>query len=325
MTHARGMAEHPPAVTPRRAMQRIQIRNFDLNLLVVFAVLYESRSVTRASERLSLTQPAVSHALKRLRDAIGDPLFLQSKRGLVPTARAEQLVEPARRALAEVETALSGAPAFDPASSTREFDIAASELVELGVVPRLLGVLHQVAPHVHVRLNPMPDEAGAISELETGARQLMIGSQVIKSSALRNETVAEIRLAVLCGRSLGCSSRTVPLELYLRTPHVVLRHQGPRRNVINESFTARNLDRRVGAVVQNFVAMAMVAAECGYICHMPAAMARRFARTLGLTVHASPLGLKPSPVVLTSHRRADSDPAVGWLLQQTRTLASRLQ
>jgi DNA-binding transcriptional LysR family regulator len=111
-------------------MHKINITGFDLNLLSIFVMLWETRSVTRASDRLALTQPAVSHALRRLRDAVGDDLFVNAKGGLLPTARAEALIGPVREALEKIGLALQGQEAFVPSLAVRQLNIAAGDLVE---------------------------------------------------------------------------------------------------------------------------------------------------------------------------------------------------
>ena len=119
-------------------MHKINIRSFDLNLLSVFVVLWDTRSVTRASDRLALTQPAVSHALRRMRDAVGDDLFVNAKGGLVPTARCEALIGPVREALEKIGLALQEGETFVPSLAQREFNIAAGDLVEFSIVPQLV-------------------------------------------------------------------------------------------------------------------------------------------------------------------------------------------
>src|SRR4249919_3912832 len=104
-------------------MHKLNVDNFDLNLLAVFLKLWQTRSVTRASDKLALSQPAVSHALRRLRDALGDELFVASKEGLVPTARGEALIVPVREALAQIGLALQASDSFVPSLAQREFRI----------------------------------------------------------------------------------------------------------------------------------------------------------------------------------------------------------
>jgi DNA-binding transcriptional LysR family regulator len=304
-------------------MPRFNIRTFDLNLLVVFLALWETRSVTRASEKLALTQPAVSHALRRLRDALGDDLFVQSKRGLLPTARAEQLAEPVRAALEDIGASLLDGEPFAPATARREFAIAASELVELSIAPALFGAIHQEAPGVLLRLGPLPDERSAYAMLEAGDLHIVAGSRDIRGAGMRNDALAEVHMTVLAGRQLGLKKRKLPLETYLGVPHVVIRPRDHRGSKIDQALAQRGLKRPIGAVVQNYVVMAMVAARCGYICHMPSMLAQQFAEPLGLSMHDLPVKLSSTPLMMSWHKRHESDPGFAWLLARVRRALSR--
>ena len=136
-------------------MSRFNIRSLDLNLLAVFAILWETRSVSRASERLALTQPAISHALRRLRENLGDDLFVPGRKGLIPTPRASALINPVRDALAIIGQALENAPQFAPADSRREFRIATVDFAEFLMLPTLLQIITREAPNVVIRSMPL--------------------------------------------------------------------------------------------------------------------------------------------------------------------------
>ena len=131
-------------------MQKINIKTFDLNLLAVFVTLWDTRSVTRASDRLALTQPAVSHALRRLRDAMGDELFVNAKGGIVPTSRSKVLIGPIREALERIHAALRDQETFVASLAQREFNIAAGDLVEFSILPQLVEHIGQQAPGIMI-------------------------------------------------------------------------------------------------------------------------------------------------------------------------------
>jgi len=296
-------------------MPGFNIRTFDLNLLVVFLALWETRSVTKASEKLALTQPAVSHALRRLRVALADDLFVQSKKGLLPTARAEGLAGPVQAALEDIGASLEMQRAFDPAHASREFSIAASELVELSIAPALFGAIRGKAPGVLVRLGPVPEERLAHAMLEAGDLHVVIGSRDIRGAGVRNRSHAQIHMAALVHRSLGVKRRKFPLEQYLSIPHVVIRPRDHRGSKVDHALAAQGLKRSIGAVVQNYAVMAMVAARCGYICNVPSSVAEPFARALDMSIHALPVELSLTPTKLSWHRRHEADPGFAWLLQ----------
>src|SRR5689334_5527539 len=151
----------------------MNISAVNLNVLVAFAALYETRSVTAAARRAGVTQPAMSNTLGQLRRLFDDPLFLRRRGGLLPTARAEQLAEPIRRGLSQLEGALA-APRFDPKTSERRFVIMASDYVELVLLPALLRRLSKLAPRVTLQVRPWGLHE-APPELARAEADLMIG------------------------------------------------------------------------------------------------------------------------------------------------------
>src|SRR5579871_2137367 len=162
----------------------------DLNLLRIFDLLFEERSVSRAARRLSLTQSAVSHALARLREMMGDPLFTRGAGGLQPTARAEELAPQLREILVRIRTALSP-PSFDPRSSSREFTIAAGAYVCRLLLPPLVALARAAAPGVTLRIVNV--NQALLDELDQGSVDIGIGAfeeipARIKSLPLFNDT-----------------------------------------------------------------------------------------------------------------------------------------
>src|SRR5690606_22381596 len=126
-------------------MNKIHLYGVDLNLLVVFDALVAERHATRAAERIGLTQPAVSHALNRLRALFGDPLFVRSPRGMTPTSLAQEIAPSVRSILEQVEGVLRGQRAFDPAESTRQFVVGLSDYAAFVLLPRLIARLDHEA------------------------------------------------------------------------------------------------------------------------------------------------------------------------------------
>lgn len=145
----------------------------DLNLLTVFDMLYQQRSVTRTADRLGLTQSAISHALRRLRSAVGDPLFVRTGRVLQPTARAEAMAGAVREGLARLESALAPA-GFDPATAQRAFTLAAGAYFCALLVPGLVAALRDAAPGVTLRVVPIDD--GLLAAFDAGLVDLALGA-----------------------------------------------------------------------------------------------------------------------------------------------------
>lgn len=301
-------------------MSNFNINRFDLNLLVVFVELWETRSVTRTSERLSLTQSAVSHALKRLRAALDDELFLQSRSGLQPTPRAQRLVEPIKKALGEIGNSIFVESSFEPATVKREFHIALGEIVELSMTPLLVKEIAQDAPGIRLKFRAMPDTRAACDMLEKGELQLMLSTRDIHGAAIVNEEVNQLSLVAMLSKEVSLPEKVMTLEAYLSIPHVVIHPLDHRGSVVDMALAKNGLKRPIAAVVQNYMVMAMVAAQCGYICHLPHLLADQFGDLLGLAVYDLPIEVPASPLIATTHARFQSDPGVMWLLQKVRAI-----
>ena len=151
----------------------MNINAVNLNLLVAFDALFEELSVTGAARRAGVTQPAMSNTLAQLRALFGDPLFVRHRTGLTPTARAKQLAEPIRGGLRLLQGALSG-QSFEPSRSTRRFVLAASDYVELVLLPSLLRRVQREAPGVRLQLKPWGLHE-VPPELARGEIDLMLG------------------------------------------------------------------------------------------------------------------------------------------------------
>lgn len=299
-------------------MHKPNIDNFDLNLLAVFLKLWETRSVTRASDKLALSQPAVSHALRRLRDALGDDLFVSTKEGLVPTARAEALVTPVKEALAQIGQAIQKGVPFVPSLAQREFKIGAGDLVEFSIAPQLIEEIAREAPGILVKLVPVPEGELAQQLLESGDVDVVLNGQPIKAAGVRNEITAEISLVTLIWKREKLGKRRFPLDLYLKRPHIVIRTLDRRGSIVDQTLIQQGLRRQIGAVVQNFIVMPVIAQRTGYICNLPSRMGPMFANLFNLSMHEPPLPFAPSPLYLSWHKRFEADPAMAWLLQKIR-------
>jgi DNA-binding transcriptional LysR family regulator len=304
-------------------MHKTNIQTFDLNLLTTFAVLWETRSVTRASDRLAVTQPAVSHALRRLRDAMGDELFVNAKGGLVPTPRAEALIDPVRDALERIGRALTEVDSFVPSMARRQFNIGAGDLVEFTIIPQLVEQIGQLAPGMLIRMAPVPEGDLGQQLLESGTLDAVISAPPLRGPGVHTETLTDIGLSTLIWKRENLTKRRFPLPLYLKRPHVVIRTSERNGTVVDQTLAQQGLERQIGMVVQTFMAMPMVAARTGYICNVPHRMAQTFADLFDLSVHEPPIRFSPTPLIMSWHRRFDGDAAHAWLLDQIRAVVRR--
>ncbi|WP_228758263.1 LysR substrate-binding domain-containing protein [Pseudomonas pisciculturae] len=219
------------------------LRRIDLNLLVILDALLTEQHVTRAAERLHLSQPAVSHALARLRDLLGDPLLVRQGSTLVPTARALELATPLAEALAHVQ-ALLAPNRFDPASAKRRFRVAMSDYSAAIFLPALVRALRREAPGIDLQIVQASRE-GMVDGVLNGDLDLAAGVFPDMPGELRTTPLFEEHYTCLLDRNSLAADGSLDLATYLSRPHVLLEMRGSGTPEIERALTAIRQRRHV--------------------------------------------------------------------------------
>jgi DNA-binding transcriptional LysR family regulator len=308
----------------------MQLRNFDLNLLIVFDAVFEEHSIAAASERLSLSQSAVSHALRRLRRALSDDLFVREADGMRPTPKARQFAIPIKSALDRLANALGGEP-FDPARAIRSFSIGASDYATTTIIPRLVESVAHAAPSVDIYVLPA-NRVDMIRQLDEGNIDLAVGwfatvperfgrtrlldedsvfvvrpGHPLTSEAPTMERVLDFRhVAVnLLGSEVGLMDGFLPERGVLRRVHMeVAALEAPQR---------LGRDARIAVSVPHFWCLPPILIRCDMIASVPRALAIEFAKRFGLVIIADPGGPNRVAVEAIWDRQQETDPAISWL------------
>lgn len=285
----------------------------DLNLLVVFDAVARCRSVSKAAVLLSLSQPAVSHALNRLRDLTGDRLFVRGRSGFTPTPRAEAMIAPVRD-LVEAAGRVLDEPVFDPATAEHRFRIAGSDYSNLALVPNLVGRLRRSAPDCSLDL--LPVDASTLAELEAGTVDCSFWGAPSPPAPWCSRALFTDRLIGLVAEShpLGRAAEGAPvtLDAYLAHPHVVVSLRDPGPNVIDVALAERGLARRITVRTRSVTANVAALLDTDLIASVPARLLPILAPR-GYRSFDIPLALPPIDYRLVWHRRCDADPAAIWL------------
>lgn len=283
------------------------LRRTDLNLLAVFDVVYRERNLTRAARILSLSQSAVSHALARLRERLGDPLFLRQGRGVVPTPRAEQLAPEIQAALSRLEEALRGGRGFEPARDLRRATLAMPDELEPIVLPLLAANIRAAAPEA-VLASVRLDRGALRADLAAGRIDLCIDVARPTEPDVLHAPWRQHRLCVVSARA-----RRLSVEAYLAADHVAVssRRTGP---TMEEFLLGRlGMQRRVALRCQNYEAACRVVAGTELLLTMPREHAELLRPTLGFRILSMPMDLPAIDLHLFWHRQADALPANRWL------------
>jgi DNA-binding transcriptional LysR family regulator len=297
-------------------MHHMNLAAMDLNLLRVLDALLTERQLTRAAQRVGLSQPAMSHALARLREHLGDPLFVRTPRGLVPTARAMQLATPLRTALTALEQAFAGASAFDPRVARRTFAIAAADYASFVIVPRLVEKLTRVAPHVDLWVHaPAPDP---VEQLSLGDVDFVLGPRFgwRELASIHAQTLYHERFVCLVRRDHPRVKRRLDLATYASLTHVFVAPRGRPGGVVDEALGLVGLTRRVGLAVPHFLVAPHVVASSDMVVTLGARVAEPPMRVLPLKLVEAPVELPGFDVQLCWHERTTHDPAHQWLRAQ---------
>ena len=285
---------------------------YDLNLLRIFVALMEERSVTRAAERMGMTQPAVSNALSRLRQMLQDQLFVRERYGIQPTPIALELSPLIAEALAQLDDAVLGQQAFDPAHAERLFTIAPNGYVEFVIVPAVLARLEKVAPGIKLRLTPFGNdlaETGVVS----GTTALVLGRIVDPPDNLVVQHLMDEGLACAVRADHPAIGDAMTREQFETMKHVNIVPPGRMRAGLFQALAQQQLKRDVAISVTNFFAVAEMVAVTDYCATLPSLICRRLMHDPRLKILPAPVDLGSFPVEMAWHVRYRHDPAHRWL------------
>lgn len=296
----------------------MNILTFDLNLLRVLDALLRERNVSRAAERLALSQPAVSNALGRLRQLLDDPLLVRVGRSMQPTPRALELEAPIRSVLQQIEESLGTGLHFDPASSPRRFRIALTDYVELLCLPRLLQQLAEEAPRVQIEIQHLSPSL-PIAALDKGELDLALGRfDTVPERIVRRHWMSEtLQLAVR--RDHALVQQAPDLERFLQLRHLWV-HGGQTKGMVDQWLAGQGLQRQIAYTTPNYLQAAHVVASTDLVAVLPSQLARHFATLLPLQLYELPFPLEPFHLEITSLALRERDAALQWLIEKIQRL-----
>lgn len=292
----------------------MDLRNLDLNLLRVLDAVLETRHITQAARKLGLSQSAVSHALGRLREALGDELLVRGPGGLLPTERALAIAEPLRQTLSGLERALSAPRPFEPGASDRTFRVAAGDYAQFVLLPPLIARLQREAPGVNLWVTPAtPDEMN--TKLANGELDLGIGVPLgtAAGAGLRERTLFEERFVCVVRQDHPTVRKALTLEQYVSVPHAFIAPRGRKGGAVDTALAERGLERRIAVAVPHFLVVPHVVAGSDLVVTLAARVAHAFAQHLPLRILPPPLPVPDFRIALFWHERQQRDPGHVWL------------
>ena len=306
-------------------MTPLNFRSLDLNLLRVFDEVMAERSLTRAAHKLSITQPAVSNAMRRLRDVVGDELVVRSGQGVEPTPRALALWPPVREALAHLQESLAPGH-FDPATAESTFVLAMADATAATLVPALVEIIEREAPGISIRVLPLTtrDPRGL---LEAGEADMAVGyfPAALADLTARAQSGALVAFdsrrlyegEYLCVMRQGHPLADVPLTLdnYCAARHMLVSFSGRSFGFIDEALASLGRTRQVVLTVNQFFTAGRVVMNSNLLTILP----RHFVPVTGmadkLVLRELPFDVQPVHVDALWRRRGQHPQAYEWLLR----------
>ena len=290
----------------------MNLNRLDLSLLASLDILLEEANVTRAAERLHISQPALSAQLARLREAIGDPLLVPSEtgRGMVPTTRAQSLRGPLRAALAQIDALFGIQDDFDPAGAERTFRIAANDnataMIGIGLIRRFAGI----GGKLRIAFRDLAPAAAARA-LEQGSIDLMLASRRLIPAGLASVDLFEDRFRIAQRKGHPRGTGPVDLDSYCGGRHAIVSASGEFDSAVDAELARLSRRRQVVVAVSNYASVPMVLAATDYFCTLPERFLDRHAGTLD--AFDAPLALPRIALAMAWHPRSEADPAHRWL------------
>ncbi|MEY4208028.1 MAG: hypothetical protein RLZZ20_1180 [Pseudomonadota bacterium] len=297
----------------------------DLNLLRVFDAVMTEQNLTRAASRLAMTQPAVSNAVKRLRDALGDELLIRTAHGVKPTARAESLWPAVRRALADLEEAVAPR-SFELAKAHVTFRMAMADATAGLLLPPLVRVIEKDAPGIDIRMMPLTTREPRPLLLR-GDIDLAIGFfpgvvaqlQGATETPIRHERLYTSQYVCVMRKEHALANKDLSLEAYCQANHLLVSFSGRARGLVDDALLSLNKERRILLTVNQFFTAGKVVAHSDLIMVLPHHLIAATGMTNALVAKELPFPMPEVHIDMLWHERDARSPGHQWLREQLRS------
>lgn len=288
------------------------LHKFDLNFLTLFDALHRTRSVTGAARQLSLSQPATSSALGRMRKRFGDPLFVRTPQGMVPTPLADEIAPAIQDVLNTVRRRVVERQSAEPADSARTLRLSINDASGLTVLPRLVRKLQHVAPHWRVETEAVHPE-DLPRALEAGEFDLAIGNLYMLGDGTYRQKLISSTYKVIHRRNHPRLRSAPTLRDYLAADHAVMRRAGGPASLLEQALARRGQARKIALSVPQFLLLPPVVAESDLVATVPEHVASAFAGPYQLAVWPLPLPMAELTLYQYWHRRNNADATNRWV------------
>lgn len=290
----------------------LNFQRFDLNLIKVFLAIWELQSVTAASERLGLTQPAISHGLRRLREHFNDPLFTRVGNAMVPTQVAAQLFVSFDHAKQTIEQSMQAQGHFDPTTSRRIFRIAMSDMSEYYFIPTLLARLESVAPHIRVDTIPLHSETTETA-MRAGQIDMALGYTPEFSEECLSRPLFRDSFICLVRQEHPFKGTSLSVEEFSALDYIDVSAQAPGYRMIDQHLMMLGAERKRKARLVHLTVAPSVLRQTDLAALYPRSVALRINGQHSFRLLSLPFDLPEIPITLSTHRNFNGDMGIQWL------------
>lgn len=296
----------------------------DLNLLVAFDALLTERNVSRAAQKIGLSQSALSHALQRLRFLFKDELMVRGPGGMRPTPRALDLAIPIRNALEQISVAVNTGAEFDVVHSERNFNLGMSDYAAYLFGPPLITRVRKLAPGINIRIRHT-GRADVRYWLENGSLDAAVGSFLAASSRIARDHLFEDHF--VCASWSGGDTRSVQMDVstYLGRAHLLVSVDGETTGLVDSTLSQMALSRRIAAIVPHYLAAPPTLEGTDLVATVSSLVMERFKERHQLRLEPPPFELPAIPVSILYLRRHEEDSGLRWLRRQVEQIALELK
>lgn len=297
----------------------MDISKFDLNLLVIFNTIYEEKSLTRAGQRLHLTQPAISHSLNRLRSAFNNQLFIRHGYQMVPTPLAEKISLHVQEILVLTEDILTGLETFDPSESQRTFQIGVQDYPSVVVMSPLMEIVNKSAPGLNIKTSHLRKEDRKIA-LEKGKLDIVIGVRQEFGSNINQQYLFSDREVCIMRKDHPNIGSTLSLEQYSAAEFIGLSISEYEEQAIDIKLKEMGIKRNIRLIVENEVTIPQLVAKTDFVANVTELIAKSFAAFLPVKVMSLPIPINNIKFYQYWHARHQNDPAHMWMRQNIKNV-----
>lgn len=302
----------------------MNLSQLDLNLLKALDALLTDLNVTKAARRMDVSQPAMSNSLARLRHMLGDPLLVRGPGGMLPTPRAQELHDPIRRILSDVQRVIGPLGSFDPPTSEETFVIAATDYVELLLLPGVIRRLRAAAPGIKVVLRSV-EGSKLPDDLTSGRIDVAIAFFQTLSPKLRKQVLFSDEFICVVSRHNPMAKNRLSLQTFLSATHLQISPSGRLGGRLDDALQGVGMRRNVNFVTSHFIAGAKIASQTDVITVIAKRIGQYLSDILPVKLLALPVETKSLNLILAWHERTHRDPARSWLRKQIQDSAREIE